>query len=117
MTKKHLFIINPMSFPQKQELQKISLSIEKYFAAKKAAGHPAEYSIQISEFPRDAIIVIREYVQNLESGAALRVYSIGGDGTAFCCLNGIIGLEGAELALIPYGVGNDFIRALVKVRL
>jgi diacylglycerol kinase family enzyme len=36
---------------------------------------------------------------------------VGGDGILFDCLNGIVGLPNAELAPVPYGRTNDFIRA------
>jgi YegS/Rv2252/BmrU family lipid kinase len=71
-----------------------------------------EYSVHISRFPRDAILVIRKYYEkNSNPGSTIRVYAVGGDGILFDCLNGIIGLENAELAVIPYGNGNDFMRA------
>jgi diacylglycerol kinase family enzyme len=44
-------------------------------------------------------------------GTTVRVYAIGGDGTVFDCLNGIAGLPNAELALVPYGTGSDFLRS------
>jgi diacylglycerol kinase family enzyme len=41
----------------------------------------------------------------------VRVYAIGGDGVVFGCLNGIAGLSNAELAVVPYGTGNDFVQS------
>jgi diacylglycerol kinase family enzyme len=110
MAKKHLFIINPKSFHKKKKLQCIINAIDAYFAARKSQR---DFLIHITEFPRDSIIVIRKYMQNQEKGTSLRVYSIGGDGTSFCCLNGIMGLADAELAVMPFGSGsgNDFVRA------
>jgi hypothetical protein len=102
VAQKHLFIINPKSFPQKKNLQRLIAGIDAYFTNRKVGKFPEEeYSIHISEFPRDPIIVIRKYMQKQERGTALRVYSIGGDGIAFCCLNGIIGLENTDLAVMP----------------
>lgn len=40
----------------------------------------------------------------------IRFYSCGGDGTLNEVLNGLIGYENAELAVIPAGTGNDFVR-------
>jgi diacylglycerol kinase family enzyme len=42
------------------------------------------------------------------------VYAVGGDGILFDCLNGVIGLPNAELAAIPYGRANNFIRGFGK---
>ncbi|AEF82185.1 diacylglycerol/lipid kinase family protein [Leadbettera azotonutricia] len=111
MAKKHLFIINPKSFPKKRKLQQVIAAIDAYFTGRKAGNLPREdFFIHIEEFPRDSIIVIRKYMQNLEKETALRVYSIGGDGTSFCCLNGIMGLPNTDLAIMPHGTGNDFVR-------
>jgi diacylglycerol kinase family enzyme len=41
----------------------------------------------------------------------VRVYAVGGDGVVFDCLNGIAGLPNAELAIVPYGTGSDFLQA------
>jgi diacylglycerol kinase family enzyme len=50
----------------------------------------------------------------IPEGTTLRVYAVGGDGILFDCLNGIMGLENTELAAIPYGRTNNFIRGFGK---
>ena len=40
-----------------------------------------------------------------------RIYAVGGDGILFDCLGGIVGVPGVELAALPYGSSNDFIRS------
>jgi YegS/Rv2252/BmrU family lipid kinase len=107
----HLFIINPHSFLHKSHgIDQIISEIKAFFELKKEA-----YSIHISRSPRDAIIVIRRYfkdmVQNAVPDTRVRVYAVGGDGIVFDCLNGIIGIPNAELAIMPYGAKNDFIRS------
>jgi diacylglycerol kinase family enzyme len=67
--------------------------------------------IHVSRFPRDAIAVIRNYFKELNSDETVRVYAVGGDGILFDCLNGVVGLPNAELAIIPYGRTNDMVRA------
>jgi diacylglycerol kinase family enzyme len=67
--------------------------------------------IHISRFPRDAIAVIRNYSKELNSDEIIRVYAVGGDGILFDCLNGVVGLPNAELAIVPYGKTNDVLRA------
>jgi YegS/Rv2252/BmrU family lipid kinase len=42
------------------------------------------------------------------------VYAVGGDGILFDCLNGIVGLENIELAAMPYGTTNDFVKSFGK---
>jgi diacylglycerol kinase family enzyme len=63
----------------------------------------------VSRYPRDAIGVIWDYAEN-SGGDDIRVYAVGGDGILYDCLNGVVGLPNAELAAIPYGNGNDFVR-------
>jgi diacylglycerol kinase family enzyme len=118
---KHLFIINPKSFARKEDLDKLISSIKSYFVQERRIKEPmesveyledAEFSINISRFPRHAIIIIGNYIQNIEPDARVRVYSIGGEGNNFCCLNGVVGLSDArviDLALMPYGTTNDFV--------
>jgi YegS/Rv2252/BmrU family lipid kinase len=68
------------------------------------------FSIQISHFPRDAIGIIKREVRTAGEDETVRVYAVGGDGILFDCLNGIIGIPNMELASVPYGKTNDFIR-------
>lgn len=72
------------------------------------------YMVYVSQFPRDAMGFIRSYAENLSAGTTLRVYAVGGDGILFDCLNGIMGFPGAELAAIPYGRTNNFVRGFGK---
>ncbi|MDR0553696.1 MAG: hypothetical protein LBG76_02705 [Treponema sp.] len=75
---------------------------------------PNDYKIVISRFPRYAVGFIRSYYAGLKPGTRLRVYAVGGDGMIFDCLNGMMGLENAELAVIPYGHTNNFIKGFGK---
>ena len=45
----------------------------------------------------------------MEDGATLLVV-VGGDGTVNEVVNGVAGLDGFELAVLPYGTGWDFVR-------
>jgi diacylglycerol kinase family enzyme len=91
-------------------MEKLIAEIEHFFSAKCTDKH----FIHISRFPRDAINVIRRHIRNAAEGARVRVYAIGGDGIMFDCLNGIVGLPNTELAVMPYGIGNDFVRSFGK---
>jgi len=118
---KHLFILNPKSFWNKWKWDHIVSKIQNFFETAGAAN----CSLHVSQFPREAISYIRSYARKLSEGTTLRVYAVGGDGIMFDCLNGIMGLESiakaegrlpvrAELAVMPYGHTNDFIRGFGK---
>jgi diacylglycerol kinase family enzyme len=67
--------------------------------------------VYVSQYPRDAVGVIRLYLNALPRDTVVRVYAIGGDGILFDCLNGVAEFPAAELAIVPYGITNDFVRA------
>jgi diacylglycerol kinase family enzyme len=101
---KHLFVINPRSFPAAADLDAIQSEIEGCFADREE-----DHRVLLSWYPRNAISLIRN--EAVPPGETLRVYAVGGDGILFDCLNGIVGLPNAELASVPYGNANDLIRA------
>jgi diacylglycerol kinase family enzyme len=125
--KKHLFIINPHSFLRIRDINRVISEIVRCFDGESAAlkvpsddvlpDLPGLYSaensyvIHISRFPRDGTIIIRKYIDFVGDKTPVRVYAIGGDGVVFCCLNGIVGLPNAELAVVPYGTGSDFVQS------
>ena len=41
----------------------------------------------------------------------LRIYACGGDGTLHEVVNGVLGFSHVQVAVIPIGTGNDFIKA------
>jgi diacylglycerol kinase family enzyme len=106
MSIKHLFILNPKSFWNKWKWDQVILKIQSFF---EDAGEN-NYLLHVSRFPREAISFIHSFAQTLPKETTLRVYAVGGDGIVFDCLNGIMGLERAELAIMPYGHTNDFVR-------
>jgi diacylglycerol kinase family enzyme len=105
--RKHLFIINPVSFRAEAEMNAFIDSVEDQFRR----IIKAEYAIRVSRFPRHAIRTARCYITGEGDGKPVRVYAVGGDGILLDCLNGIVGLSNAELAPVPYGRTNDFVRA------
>jgi len=106
----HLFILNPKSFWNKWKQTQILNRIQSFFST----IENTDYDIHVSRFPRDAAGFIPVFAKALPKQTVLRVYAIGGDGILFDCLNGIMGLENAELAVIPYGHTNNFIRGFGK---
>jgi len=45
-----------------------------------------------------------------ESGDPVRIYACGGDGTIFCAVNATYGHKNVQIAAIPCGSGNDFVK-------
>ena len=108
-TIKHLFIINPKSFWNKAKQNNVVAGIHHFFRE----IDNKDYEIHVSRFPRDAVGFIPLYARDLPNETVLRVYAVGGDGILFDCLNGIMGLAHVELASIPYGYTNNFVRGFV----
>jgi len=106
----HLFILNPKSFWNKWKQTQVLNRIQSFFST----IENTDYDIHISRFPRDASGFIPVFAKTLPKDTTLRVYAIGGDGILFDCLNGIMGLENVELAVIPYGHTNNFVRGFGK---
>jgi diacylglycerol kinase family enzyme len=106
----HLFILNPKSFWNMWKQTQVLNRIQSFFST----IENTDYVIHISRFPRDAAGFIPVFAKTLPKETVLRVYAIGGDGILFDCLNGIMGIENAELASIPYGHTNNFIRGFGK---
>jgi diacylglycerol kinase family enzyme len=105
--REHLFFLNPKSFSRQADLDRIRSQIMDYF---ERSGISA-YSIHVSRYPRDAISIIRKRIAKIDPAVTVRVYAVGGDGILFDCLNGIVGIPNAELAIMPFGGGSDFVRA------
>jgi diacylglycerol kinase family enzyme len=101
---KHYFVVNPRSFEGQGTL-------EKFFAEVEGCLEDGTYQIHMSQRPREAISAIWSYRHSIPRAEILRVYAVGGDGILFDCLNGVMGIWNAELAAVPYGKQNDFVRS------
>ncbi len=98
---KHIFVINPAA-GQGKSLDFIKAKIEA--VGKK---YSLDYEMYITEKKGDGI----EYVEErAKSGEELRFYACGGDGTLYDVVNGAYGYKNAQVAVVPLGSGNDFIR-------
>ena len=106
---RHLVVVNPKSFRKEADMADIVRDIGAYFS-----GHGSEYLVHISRYPRDAIRVVSKYVGGTDE--TVRVYSVGGDGILYDCLNGLVNFPNAQLAVMPYGSSNDFVRAFGEGR-
>ena len=102
---KHVFIIERrLFFNQQWKLDSLLDSIGQSFRTQENPN----FSVVTSKYPRDAIEIIQK---QLDAADIVRVYAIGGDSILYDCLNGIVGLPNMDLAIVPYGVINNFIRS------
>ncbi len=100
---KHLFIINPAA-GKGNKIKKLTDSIH---AACQAQGKA--YEIYSTENRGDASAYVRAQCE-AHGEEILRIYACGGDGTINEVVSGAVGFEGVEIAIVPIGTGNDFIR-------
>ncbi|MDR0819741.1 MAG: hypothetical protein LBN43_09265 [Oscillospiraceae bacterium] len=106
LTRNHIFIISPTSFRKSADMDSLIQKVNSYFGEMENAA----YAVFISRYQRSAIGIIRNYVRSVGPGKIVRVYAVGDSSIMFDCLNGIVGLDNTELAVIPYGARTDFIR-------
>ncbi len=98
---KHIFIVNPKSGKGKGASKMIPRI--KMACLKKGL----DFEIYMTKAAGDGERRTRELA---ETGEPLRIYSCGGDGTLYEVANGAVGHDNVEIAVLPMGSGNDFIR-------
>ena len=98
---KHIFIVNPAA-GKGIATTKYQPQILNYL---KDSG--LDYEVHRSLNKEEIGTYIK---QKAADGAPVRFYGIGGDGTLCDVANGAIGLPNVEVAIIPCGTGNDFVR-------
>lgn len=98
---RHIFIINPHAGKGKAA-SVLKPQIEEYCQAANL-----DYTIEMSPTTEESNKFIREVAS---SGEQVRFYACGGDGTLFEVVNAVYPHKNAEVAVIPMGSGNDFIR-------
>ncbi len=98
---KHYFIVNPVSGKGKASNAYIPV-IERYIA-----DHKLDAEIYVTRAFRDG----QNYVEEIaKKGEPVRFYACGGDGTLYEVVNGCYKYPNCEVACIPLGSGNDFVR-------
>ncbi len=105
---RHIFIINPIS-GKSDASQLLTPQIKTVM---QAAKQP--YQIIRTEAPGHAVELARQCAEQQEP---VRLYACGGDGTLNEVLCGAWRFENAEVACIPCGSGNDFVRNFDGVNL
>jgi diacylglycerol kinase (ATP) len=102
---RHVFIINPKAGKHSSE-QLIRTSVEQYFSE-----NGGKYEIFVTNAPNHATEIAKAEAQK---GESVRIYACGGDGTLSEVANGATGFKNAEIACIPTGSGNDFVKNFGK---
>ena len=98
---KHIFIVNPKSGKADARVY-----LEpKLCDAARAAG--VDFDVVHTEYAGHAAQYARQYA---EAGEPVRLYACGGDGTLNEVFAGACGHANAEVASVPCGSGNDFVR-------
>lgn len=75
----------------------------------KEAFEGLDYEIYETTGPRSVIPYLKEYLKGHQKDT-VRVYACGGDGTIHEVVNGIVGFNNVELAILAVGTGNDFVK-------
>lgn len=98
---KHLIVVNGKA-GNASEKDAILATAKKEFEG-------LDYDIYETTGPKSVIPFLKKYL-TANSGVTVRVYACGGDGTVHEVVNGLVGFNNAELAIIPMGTGNDFVK-------
>lgn len=99
---KHIFIVNPVSGKNNT----IDFVGDLIVPACEKAG--VDYEIYTTKEAGDGIRYVDEYAGG--TNETCRFYAVGGDGTLYEVVNGAFGHANAQVAVIPKGSGNDWIR-------
>ncbi len=100
---RHVFIINTVAGKHNVAGSHVP-EIESFFAANPAFGTP---EIVYTQAHGHATEIAREYAC---AGEPVRLYALGGDGTIAEVLRGMYPYPNAQLACMPCGSGNDYLR-------
>lgn len=101
---KHIFVVNPAAGKGKNIpslLASITYACEDL---------KVEYDIYHTHSAGDATVYVSKKCEE-NPDEKFRFYACGGDGTLSEVLNGAVGHDNAEIAVIPSGTGNDFVKA------
>lgn len=107
MNMKHIFIVNPAAGVGAAKKVNMSELMQKL----KDAG--VDYEIHRTLSKEEVASWIKE---RASSGEELRFYAVGGDGTICDVVNAIIAFPNAQLAIMPCGSGNDFVKNFTNIK-
>ncbi len=98
---KHLIIGNPGAGLVNEKNFKLKDLVEEKFKG-------LDYEYYETSAPRAVVKYLRE--RFAKPHELTRVYACGGDGTVHEVVNGLVGAKDVELAILPIGTGNDFVK-------
>ena len=98
---KHLIIANHSAGTNK--------NADEFNAKVSEAFNGLDYEVYETTGPRSVIPFLREYLAK-HTKDTIRVYACGGDGTVHEVVNGLVGFNNVELAILAVGTGNDFVK-------
>ena len=98
---KHLIVFNPGAGNNNERVEALRAQIKESFAG-------LDYEVYETTGPRSVISFLKDYLPKQKD--TVRVYACGGDGTVHEVANGLVGFANAELAILPVGTGNDFVK-------
>jgi len=103
---KHVFIFDPKAFYNQQwKMDGILDHIGQFFRTQEKP----DFSIQISRYRRDAIVIMQDEAAKATPGDVIRIYAVGGEEILFDCLNAAAHFPNMELAIVPHGESSDFL--------
>lgn len=108
----HYFIVNPAAGTV-NALPRLKAELEQIFK-----NRSDKYEIYETKFENDATMEIKRKLQERDEtdpSLHIRIYSAGGDGTAYECANGVFGYENVSFAILPTGSCNDFLKTFPDV--
>jgi len=104
---KHVFVFDPKAFYNQQwKMDNILDNIGQFFRTQEKP----DFSIQFSKYRRNALTLIQEEAEKANPDDIVRIYAVGGEEILFDCLNGVIHFPNMELASIPHGESNNFLK-------
>ena len=96
---KHIFILNQTA-GQKHSKEKLEEDLKNL---------DIDYTIICTEYHEHAKVIVKEHLEKYPN-ELLRFYACGGDGTLNQVSSCLANKSNTQLAVIPYGTGNDFVK-------
>jgi diacylglycerol kinase family enzyme len=106
---KHVFVFDPKVFHNQQwKMDNILDGIGQFFRTQEKP----DFSIQFSRYRRNAIGIIQDEIEKANPDDIVRVYAVGGEEILYDCLNCVALFPNTQLAAVPYGETNEFLKIL-----
>ena len=100
---RHVFIVNPAAGKKRGALELLPRIHAAFAGAEEGA-----YAIRVTRGAGDATAIARE---ECAGEGSVRLYACGGDGTLTETATGSAGCPRAQIAAVPCGSANDYVRS------